>query len=459
MSWKDCLEWQKVGFPLSTTSNEAAKMYDAVVTQYMSGYTDESVGGIKTCMDKMLEADPNFVLGYAAKYGATVIGRDASIWNNRELKTNIENMVTLAENSKISTVEQLHVDAVKLWSIGKTNDACDKWQEILLNCPTDILAFRCAFMSHFLLGQSIQLRDVMAQVLPQWKSSMSPKMYSHARGLYAFGLVETHFYDEAEKEARKTLELNSRDAWAVHTVSHVKEMQCRPDDGIEFIDNKVDDIKGSPLQGHVYWHKALYYFEKGDYESTLSLYDEKLCHLIESDMLLNITDAAALFCRLELEGVNVGDRWHKVYDACIPHLETHSQAFNDIHFLMAAHGAQHSDVADKLIQSIKTLVSDSDRSNTHINVYKDVGMPMLQAFKAYNIGDYGTAVDLLYPVRYNIVGLGGSNAQRDVFNLFLIHTAMKSTEGRHKSIARSLLHGRKAQRESSTMVDRLLEHI
>jgi len=38
-------------------------------------------------------------------------------------------------------------------------------------------------------------------------------------------------------------------------------------------------------------------------------------------------------------------------------------------------------------------------------------MAICEAFVAYDDGNYGNAVDLLYPVRYKVWKIGGSNAQ------------------------------------------------
>lgn len=48
------------GIPLSTQSNEAAKLYDASVTQYIGWYDDVNFNGLGASLEKMIEEDPNF---------------------------------------------------------------------------------------------------------------------------------------------------------------------------------------------------------------------------------------------------------------------------------------------------------------------------------------------------------------------------------------------------------------
>ena len=45
------------------------------------------------------------------------------------------------------------------------------------------------------------------------------------------------------------------------------------------------------------------------------------------------------------------------------------------------------------------------------DITKEVGLPICEAFVAYNDGDYARAVDIMCPVRYKIIKIGGSHAQ------------------------------------------------
>lgn len=48
------------GIRLSTPSNEAAKLYDAAISQFVGWYDDKQLDGLEGSMKKMLEADPQF---------------------------------------------------------------------------------------------------------------------------------------------------------------------------------------------------------------------------------------------------------------------------------------------------------------------------------------------------------------------------------------------------------------
>ncbi|CAE1330601.1 unnamed protein product [Acanthosepion pharaonis] len=59
--WRDKQAWEALKLPLSTPSDEACKMFDATVTQYVGWYDDDSVGGIEGSISKMMSADPSFI--------------------------------------------------------------------------------------------------------------------------------------------------------------------------------------------------------------------------------------------------------------------------------------------------------------------------------------------------------------------------------------------------------------
>ncbi|XP_071101465.1 tetratricopeptide repeat protein 38-like [Haliotis cracherodii] len=451
--WRDCQEWKSLGVPLSTTNNEASKMFDASLTQYVGWYDDTGTGGIETSIQKMMEADPNFVMGHVLKNGLDLLGTGRNIHVDKSFPGEISEMLRLAETSSIEREKQ-HARALKLWSEGWTSDASDVWEDILVQNPLDILALKFAHDTYFYLGYPNQNRDSIARVLPKWKPEMP--LYGYLIGMYSFGLEECNLYDQAEKAAKKGLDLNPRDAWSTHTMCHVMEMTGRQDEGISFLTDTVKNWAScGMLACHNFWHWALYYIEKGDHQGALNIFDSEVTvRACQSGALLDMVDACSLLFRLEMEGVDVGERWNNVYDVCRPHIDDHILAFNDVHMLLACLGAKKSDAVKQLMDSLKQFVKNNRGHNQAVT--EEVGETLCEAFVAYNNGDYAKAVDLLKPIRYKIINIGGSHAQRDIFNLFLIQAAIKSPSADHHKFARSLLMERKALKENAPMTDRLI---
>ncbi len=79
-------------------------------------------------------------------------------------------------------------------------------------------------------------------------------------------------------------------------------------------------------------------------------------------------------------------------------------------------------------------------------ILRDIAVPLGEGILAYWAGDYSRAVDLMLPLRYRWRPLGGSWAQRDVFQRLLIEAALRA--GR-VGLARALLAERIALKPAS----------
>jgi len=107
-----------------------------------------------------------------------------------------------------------------------------------------------------------------------------------------------------------------------------------------------------------------------------------------------------------------------------------------------------------MMDSVTNFIKNAEGNQR--DICQEVGEEIFKSFIAYNEGNYALATDILVPLRYKIVKIGGSNAQRDLFNLYLINSALKSNDSRHAKLAKHLLVERKALKENSPMTDRLV---
>ncbi|XP_077567319.1 tetratricopeptide repeat protein 38-like [Stigmatopora nigra] len=456
LSYRDCEAWRAEGLPLSTSSNEACKLYDAILTQYVKWRNIESIGGLEGCITAIKAADPDFVMGHVVSTGLELVGTATSPRLNQRLASAVKKTVELAASQNLSPREKLHVKAMELFSHGNYSKASDVWEDILVDHPTDMLALKFAHDSYFYMGAQIQMRDSVARVLPYWKPHMP--MASYMKGMYSFGLLETRLYDQAEKVAMEGLTLVPDDAWAVHSMAHIYEMTAQIDKGLKFMEGREKEWQVSDmLASHNYWHWALYYIEKGQYEAALQIFDSQLIKRCKvSASILDIVDCSSLLTRLEMEGVFVKERYRELLQVTLPHTDDHVTLFNDLHFLMTLLGANEMGASRRLLEGLQELAKTPGDNYQH-KVAGPIGVPMCQALMEYNEGRYDQAVDLLYPVRYNMVQIGGSDAQRDVFHQLLIHAALKSENKHQQRIGRCLVVEREAAKPNSPLTDRLMQ--
>ena len=209
-SFRDCEAWNAEKLRMSSASNEACKLYDASLSQYVNWYEDKTLGGIESTISRMLKADHNFVLGHVLNNGLSLIG--ASMGSNlRAYEQNVTIMSDLAEkqSEKLSKREKNHVKAIELLLKEEVERACELWEEILIEHPNDIMALRFAHDVYFYIGKHEQIKDSASRVLPLWKPSQP--LYSAVYAMQSFGLAQTNLFKEAEIAAQKALDLNIND--------------------------------------------------------------------------------------------------------------------------------------------------------------------------------------------------------------------------------------------------------
>ncbi|XP_040843459.1 tetratricopeptide repeat protein 38 [Ochotona curzoniae] len=452
---RDCQAWKDAGLPLSTTSNEACKLFDATLAQYVTWSNDKTLGGIEGCLAQLKAADPSFAMGHAISTGLKLIGTGSSVRLDHELDLAVKTMVEVSKAQSLTPREQLHVSAVETFAKGNFPKACDMWEQILQDHPTDLLALKFSHDAYFYLGYQEQMRDSVARVYPFWTKDIP--LSSYVKGMYSFGLMETNFYDRAEKLAKEALAITPTDAWSVHTIAHIHEMRAEVQDGLEFMQHSEANWKDSDMLAcHNYWHWALYLIEKGEYEAALTLYDAHILPSVQaSGAMLDVVDNCSMLCRLQMEGVSVGQRWHNLLPVTQKHTRDHTLLFNDAHLLMASLGAGDSQTTQELLSTLQEA-SESPGENCQHLLARDVGLPLCQAMVEADAGNADRALQLLLPIRYRIVEIGGSNAQRDVFHQLLIHAALNCASSTHRNVARTLLMERDALKPNSPLTERLI---
>ncbi|XGW12334.1 hypothetical protein V3C99_013217 [Haemonchus contortus] len=448
---RDLEGWKASGLTLSTPSNECAKLFDGALRQIVSWSDCEILGGFIKTLDNMKAADPKAVLPRAFRLGLEGLGTGTCSRVNETYRNNLDQVFADAQTYG-NPREVEHAKAVRLWGQGKMREATNIWEGILAEYPTDLMAIKFAHDAYFFMGDGKGKRDSVKAVIPKQKGT--EPCYSYLHGMLAFGLEECEQYAEAEKEAVKALNLQRFDCWATHARAHVMLMEGRIDEGIQFMESTVDDWRpGWIIATHNYWHNALYYIEQGNYEAPLAIFDDEVCRRAnKSRSVLDLADAASMLWRLELEGVDVGDRWQNLPNMKT-HLEDHVTCFNDAHMGAAltrrGDTVEEKQLHDTLVGFAKT--SDADNAK----VCQDVGVALYEGMTLYGRGQYDKAAELMLPIRHQVYRIGGSNAQRDIFTQTLIHACIMSTDPAHFQQTPTLIEERSALQDKSPITERL----
>jgi hypothetical protein len=317
--------------------------------------------------------------------------------------------------------EKRHLHAIGEVIKGRWRSAARVLEDLSIDYPLDALALQVGQLFDFFTGDSRMLRDRIARALPAWNRSIPG--YHAVLGLHAFGLEETGDYRNAELQGRASVDLEPRDGWGHHAVAHVMEMQGRRRDGIAWLRGNAGQWSPESFFAvHNWWHLALFHLGVDEIDEVLALFDGPIFGE-RPNIVLEMIDASAMLWRLQLRGVDVGNRWVGLADKWEPLAGAGNYAFNDMHAMMAFVGAGRQSAARVVVEA-QRAVMDAPGDNAIFT--REVGHAATRAILAFGEGDYVQTMQLLRPIRSYAHRFGGSHAQRDLIDLTLIEAAARS---------------------------------
>ncbi len=418
--------------PVAGASPEIVRQLDGTVHAYLGARTNT-----RELLANLLAADPHCILAHCLDGYLRMAASKRDGFTDAGAA--LARATAAAAREPGTRREALHIAALSAWTAGDMRDAARHWDSLLDAYPRDILALRISQFVLSYLGESERMRDTVARVLPAW--STDTPGYHFVLGCYAYGLEESGDYTQAEALGRQAVELEPSDIWAAHAVTHVTEMQGRLRDGLAWINRVSDHWTGcNNFALHLRWHEALFHLDLEQFDRVLELYDREVRQQ-STDEYLDVTNAVSLLWRLEQGGVDVGTRWRELGSCARGHEKDHALVFADVHYLMALAATDDATAIDRFVESCGRFAA-GDRG-TEASVMADVGLPLARAVLAHRRGAYGDVVDLLVPVRPRFRRIGGSHAQRDLFDQLLIDAAWRA---RRLDVAASLLAERTDRR-------------
>ena len=384
----------------------------------------------------VLEAEPGFALGHAVK------GMFYILLGRAELLETAKDAFIAAsaavEQGHVTQRERKYVDALGVWLDGHPSGAIGLLEDVLVMHPTDTLAMKLSHAIRFVLGDSTGMRVSIENVMPAYNHDHLGRGY--LLGCHAFALEETGDYEKAEVAGRQALWMAPDDAWGLHAVAHVHDMTANAEKGLEWLTGREAAWSHcNNFRYHVWWHKALMHLDVGQIDMVLDLYDAEIRN-DKTDDYRDISNATSLLMRLELDGVDVGQRWEELSEICEKRTEDGCLIFADLHYLMALTGEKRPDATTQLLQRIARDAKSNSEMGSRMG---DPGMAAAEGLEAFGDGRYDTAFSKLLQARGGMQLAGGSHAQRDVFERMTIDAGIRA--GRLDE-AEAILDDRQAKR-------------
>ncbi len=398
----------QLGLEYTASSEASTLQFDRFTDKYLASHKDAM-----PCLDRLNESDKEVPMAHCFRGYILKMGGDPKF--SPAIKAVLASLDLLS--GAMNDREKMHQGALKSWVDNQYSDAADILEQLLKQYPRDILALRLVHYLHFYAGDSKEMRDSVLRSEKIW--SESDPHYGYLLGMKSFGLEETGDYKEAESAGKQAVEINKTDIWAAHAVAHVFQMQGRTEDGIAWVSGLLENWKESNnFVYHLHWHKALFHIGAGELDKALNIYDTNLTECLTDDFYLDVCNAAALLWRLEMHGLSVDDRWQALQKFSTRRVQDDELVFSTLHYLMTPAVLKNKKLTSEAIDHFQNW---SHEQTTQGDVCRQVGLPLAQVIVELGQGKFKEATARLSSIKDDIYLIGGSHAQRHLFDDLLNH--------------------------------------
>jgi tetratricopeptide (TPR) repeat protein len=324
-----------------------------------------------------------------------------------------------AMSKGIGSRERAWLDATQAWLDGDADRSLAIHEKMVAEWPRDLLAGKLGQLHAFNLGDAEALLRIGEHLLAANREN------HFAWGMHAFGLEECNRLDEAETHARRAIEMERRDPWAHHALAHCLEARGRLTEGVSFLESVSDSWAdcNSFMYTHNWWHLALFLIDLDRTDEALALFDTRVWG-VSKEFCEDQINTVSLLARLELRGVDAGDRWSDVAAYLEPRLHDHFVPFLDLQYLYALARAGKQSAVTEMLASLEDR-GERAKPFEH-EAWADCAVPAAHGLAAHARGDHAEAARLLGQAMPHLRPIGGSIAQRALFSAIHLDALVKS---------------------------------
>jgi len=350
-----------------------------------------------------------------------------------------------AANLAATPRERRLAEAVARWVDGDFGGALALHAALAQDHPRDLAAIKLGQYHAFNLGDAPTLLKLALPAV-----AAAPEVPA-AHGLAAFGWEQCHRLDLAEAAARRALAMQPAEPWAQHALAHVMLTDGRLAEGADLLHQVSGPWQGltSFMRCHLWWHLALFQIELGEDAAALALFDQQVWG-VDKTYSQDQVGAVSLLARLELAGVAVGDRWDELAGHLTGRVHDQVQPFLDLQYLygLARAGRPEAEPMLAAIEAHAPLAPLAQRA-----AWQQVAVPAARGLLAHARGQWAEAADGLTQALPRLALIGGSHAQRDLFEQ--LHIDALTRAGQLSAVQNLLQPRANAQPQSQRLKRRL----
>ncbi|MBX3503037.1 MAG: tetratricopeptide repeat protein [Alphaproteobacteria bacterium] len=422
----------RFGYPLTTASEEAARHYGRAVDCMLTASF-----GAADSLDAALHADPDFALARIAK------ARWLQLYM-RMPEAQAEAAAARALSERLTPREARHVDIIASAVEGAGAKALALLDAHLAEYPRDALPLSLALGVFGLLGFSGR-RDhraaelaILDRIAPHWGEDW------YFLTFHGWARIESGDVVAGIAEVERSLSLNPRNAWGAHALAHGYHEVGNAEAGATFLAGWLPQYdRRSQLHGHLSWHQALFELDRENPARAHEVYaDAVRLAAVHAPPVIKLADPAAYLWRRQIYGEAgpMDEDWREVAEYARQAFPRAGMHFADLHAVLADAATGDTAAAKQRIAEIRERLASGRLP--HGEVVPALG----EGIVAFAGGDYAAAADLIGPMIAEVVRVGGSHAQRELFEDTYLVACMRA--GRNAA-AKELLAQRLAHRPSA----------
>jgi thioredoxin-like negative regulator of GroEL len=400
------------GLTLSTTSADAADLYLEATELFLLGRPGAADGFAAAAAGDPSCAEAHTGLAFAALFEGDI--------------GTAEGALAAAEAS--ASTERARGQVVVVRALSELNPAVglSAGRSHLARFPRDDIAREAVGLLLFLLGRSAEIID-----LYDWLAPHQGTDWSFAAS-WSFACHECGRLDQSRQLGQQALADQPDDTFAVHSLTHVAYESGRHAEGLDLLTGFLGATQPIAFQQrHLRWHMALHLLATGDAPGARALWTTAVAPGAVPVTLGAVEDGASLLWRWYLYDLGGWELpWSELAELAgaialmpAPPLPAACAAVT-----LAALGDD---------AGLSTLLTTADQLAAAGQPVPAVVLhAVADAARASFAGAWGDVADALLPVRDRFGQIGGSRAQREVFEDALVYGLIR---GNRREEARLLL--------------------
>jgi hypothetical protein len=399
--------------PLTTASSSAAAFYRDGVDRILSAWR-----GAGDALDRAVVEDPTFALAHIAR---------ARVHQFNMESTEARAMAARARQLAATTTERerQHVEIIAAAIEGQRGVAITGAERHLDAFPRDALVLSLLLGAFGLYAFSGRADHDAAKLAICERHA---RHYGEDWWFLAYlgwSHTEAGNVGTGRTVTERAIALRPENANAAHALSHALFEQGDMAAGRRFLSAWLPaHERASILHGHLSWHAALMALEGGDVDGALTIYEECVRPSVSQYPPMNVfTDSASLLWRLSLVAKeNLAPYWQEVAvygDRYFPRAGAH---FADGHYALVA-AATRNEVLETRLVELEALAANGRLApgSSAINLCRGI--------RAFAEGDNENAIRILEPLMPAVVRIGGSHAQRELWEDTFIVACLRGGRG------------------------------